>query len=95
MNCFFWGDGDSAARDNKATDEADQTVAIKKIILDNAKTGDLQWKRTLREIRLMRHFDNENVRACALVRVQASERELSVVVVCFITNASLLFCGHG
>jgi hypothetical protein len=36
-------------------------VAIKKIILNNAKTGDLQWKRTLREIRLMRHFDNENV----------------------------------
>ncbi|ELR21145.1 Mitogenactivated protein kinase 5, putative [Acanthamoeba castellanii str. Neff] len=52
-----------AAKDNQATDEADQTVAIKKIILNNAKTGDLQWKRTLREIRLMRHFDNENLLA--------------------------------
>jgi len=49
----------SAARDERATDESMQNVAIKKISLKDA--ADLQWKRTVREIRLMRHFDNENV----------------------------------
>jgi len=50
-----------AARDERATDESMQNVAIKKISLKDA--ADLQWKRTVREIRLMRHFDNENILA--------------------------------
>ena len=53
--------GKSSAIDHEAPKDEDvpQCVAIKKILLN---TGDVRrWVRSLREIRLMRHFDNENV----------------------------------
>eukprot|EP01089_Gocevia_fonbrunei_P011301 TRINITY_DN24507_c0_g1_i1.p1 TRINITY_DN24507_c0_g1~~TRINITY_DN24507_c0_g1_i1.p1 ORF type:complete len:101 (+),score=16.40 TRINITY_DN24507_c0_g1_i1:51-353(+) len=41
------------------THDNNESVAIKKIIL---RANEIQLKRTLREIKLLHHFENENVR---------------------------------
>jgi len=44
--------------------ETNEMVAVKKIA--NAFDNQMDAKRTLREIKLLRHLDHENVSACAL-----------------------------